>query len=189
MNYFKLSMDMTRENDIVLHCKNCSNIDLNTFKTGKYYESNHAEKIEFFFDESEGKIWTDYLANDKGWFIVSASLKLILQEVNSEIQFISIEIYDKDGNSADVDYYIANIVKVVDALCLDKSDYFESYIEEVGTIYSISKYGIYEKKTENADVFKLDNWQQIPIFVSEIFKEAVELNECTGMSFLEIAVE
>ena len=53
----------------------------------------------------------------------------------------------------------------------------------------IPAYGIYENKTEGADIFKLDNWQQVPIFVSETFKKAIELNECTGMSFREIAVE
>ncbi|SET16931.1 hypothetical protein SAMN04487772_109120 [[Clostridium] polysaccharolyticum] len=34
-------------------------------------------------------------------------------------------------------------------------------------IYSVSKYGIYENKTEGADVFKLDNWQQNLIFTND----------------------
>ena len=40
-------------------------------------------------------------------------------------------------------YYIANIIKVVDALCLNKSQYFATEIEEIGTIYTVSKYGKY----------------------------------------------
>lgn len=38
-------------------------------------------------------------------------------------------------------------------------------------------------------IFKLGNWQQIPIFVSETFKNSIESNKYTGMSFREIAVE
>lgn len=187
MHYYKLGMDMTRENDVVLHCKNCSEIGLNTFVTGEYY--SEISSITFYYDEEEGSVWTDYLANDKGWFIVSERLKSLLQKMNSDIQFIDVSIYDIKGANTEKKYCIANIIKVVDALCLDKSDYFETYIEGKGMIYSVSKYGIYENKTEGADIFKLDNWQQVPIFVSETFKKAIELNECTGMSFREIAVE
>ena len=187
MRYFKVSMDMTKENDVVLHCKNCSDLGLNTFVTGKYYSDKSI--ITFYYDEKEGDVWTDYLANDKGWFIVSERFKHLLQKVNSDIQFIDVTIYDVKDVNTEKKYYIANIVKVVDALCLEKSDYFETYIEGKGVIYSVSKYGIYENKTEGADVFKLDNWQQVPIFVSEILKNSVEMNDYTGMSFQEIAVK
>ncbi|SHN49027.1 Protein of unknown function [Butyrivibrio hungatei DSM 14810] len=188
MRYYKLSMDMEREKDIILHCKNRERFESYSFKDGEYYH-NENERIKLFFDEKEGDVWTDYLANDKGWFIVSEKLRLILQSLNSEIQFINIMISDSEGVALEEKYYIANIIKVVDALCLNKSNYFETYIEGKGTIYTVSKYGIYENKTEGADIFKLGNWQQVPIFVSENFKDAIEQNECTGMSFREIAVE
>lgn len=188
MRYYKLSMDMEREKDIILHCKNRERFESYAFKDGEYYR-NENEIIELFFDEKEGNIWTDYLANDEGWFIVSEKLRQILQGLNAEIQFIDIIIFDNEGVAVEEKYYIANIVKVVDALCLNKSVYFETYIEGRGTIYTVSKYGIYEDKTDGADIFKLDNWQQVPIFVSETFKKTIELNNCTGMSFREIAVE
>ncbi len=188
MRYYKLSMDMEREKDIILHCKNCAEIELNTFSVGKYYDNKNLN-IMFYYNESEGNVWTDFLANDKGWFIVSEKLKQILQGLKSEIQFIDITICDDVGVVEGKKYYIANIVKVVDALCLNKSTYFETYIEGRGTIYTVSKYGIFENKTEGADIFKLDKWQQIPIFVSETFKRVSELNKCTGMSFREIEVE
>lgn len=188
MKYYKLSMDMEREKDIILHFKSCAGMELNTFSVGKYYDDNGI-RIAFYYDEDEGAVWTDYLANDKGWFIVSEKLRSILQRMNSEIQFIDIVISNNQGEAVEEKYFIANILKVVDALCLDISDYFETYIEGRGTIYTVSKYGIYEDKTEGADVFKLDNWQQVPIFVSEAFKKASELSKCTGMSFREIAVK
>ncbi len=96
MRYYKLSMDMERENDIILHCKNRERFESYTFKDGEYYH-NENERIELCFNEEEGNIWTDYLANDEGWFIVSENLKQILQELNSEIQFIDIIIFDNEG--------------------------------------------------------------------------------------------
>ena len=118
MRYYKLTMDMTRENDVVLHCKNSSEIGLNTFVTGEYYSG--IANIIFYYDEIEGNVWTDYLANDKGWFIVSERFKDLLDKMNSDIQFIGIGICNIEGEFIENKYYIANIVKVVDVHNSDK---------------------------------------------------------------------
>lgn len=188
MKYYKLSMDMNRENDIICHYENDYGIQQNVLNSGKYFEE-WDNKFEFFYRSEEGDIWTDYLANDKGWFLVSDKLKKILEKLNTSIQFLSTNVKEIGNEKINRKYYIANIVKVVDALCLDKSQYFETKIEGLGTIYTVSKYGIYAKKTEGADVFKLANRQQIPIFVSEKFKKIIEEENITGISFKEINVE
>ena len=95
--------------------------------------------------------------------------------------------YTKEEGDVWTDY-LANIIKVVDALCLDKSEYFETEIERIGTIYTVSKYGIYADKTDSADVFKLSNRQEIPIFVSEKFKDLIQKVNITGISLTEISV-
>lgn len=46
------------------------------------------------------------------------------------------------------DYYIANIIRVVDVLCLGKSEYFETEISGMDIIYTVSKYVIYPEKTK-----------------------------------------
>lgn len=51
-----------------------------------------------------------------------------------------------------------------------------------------SKYGIYADKTDSADVFKLSNRQEIPIFVSEKFKDLIQKVNITGISLTEISV-
>lgn len=142
MKYYKLSMDMERENDIICHFQNDYGIQQNALNTGKVFE-NWDDRFEFFYTKEEGDVWTDYLAN---------------------------------------------IIKVVDALCLDKSEYFETEIERIGTIYTVSKYGIYADKTDSADVFKLSNRQEIPIFVSEKFKDLIQKVNITGISLTEISV-
>ena len=187
MKYYKLSMDMERENDIVCHYKNDYGIRQNALNTGRFFE-DWDDRFEFFYVKEEGDVWTDYLANDKGWFLVSDRLKILLEAVNTDIQFLKVRIKEKNNEEASDQYYIANIIKVVNALCLDKSQYFVTEIEGTGTIYTVSKYGIYADKTDGADVFKLSDRQQIPIFVSEKFKNLIERENITGISLAEIGV-
>ena len=187
MKYYKLSMDMERENDIICHFQNDYGIQQNALNTGKVFE-NWDDRFEFFYTKEEGDVWTDYLANDKGWFLVSNRLKTLLESINTDIQFLKVGIKETNNGGDFKQYYIANIIKVVDALCLDKSKYFETEIEGIGTIYTVSKYGIYADKTDGADVFKLSNRQEIPIFVSEKFKDLIEKVNITGILLTEISV-
>lgn len=98
-----------------------------------------------------------------------------------------VEVVDRDSN-VKYRYYIANILRLVDALCLEHSDYFETEILGLGTIYTVSKFAIYENRTQNSDIFKLMNRQEVPVFVSEKFKNIMVDNRMTGMSFTEIRV-
>ena len=87
MKYYKLSMDMERENDIICHFQNDYGIQQNALNTGKVFE-NWDDRFEFFYTKEEGDVWTDYLANDKGWFLISNRLKTLLESVNTDIQFL-----------------------------------------------------------------------------------------------------
>jgi len=186
MKYYKLSMDMSRKNDIVCHYEEDFGIQQNEMCIGKVFNDWSGE-FTFAYDENEGHIATDYLANDKGWFVISEKLKKLLEKMNTEIQFFPVKVVEKQGAEIQK-YYVANILKVVDALCLDKSEYFETEISGLGTIYTVSKFAVYEEKVKTADVFKLANKQEIPIFVSERFKEMLEINDILGVSLKEIRV-
>lgn len=74
MKYYKLSMDMKREKDIVCHYTNDFGIQQNELNVGKPYKGWDG-KFEFYYDKQEGDVLTDYIANDKGWFVVSNKLK------------------------------------------------------------------------------------------------------------------
>lgn len=188
MKYYKLGMDMERSNDIVCHYKNDLGMQQNMLIVGKEcLEWNN--DFEFYYDKNEGSFASDYLANDKGWFVVSEKLKNIMSEIESDIQYIPVRIVENSTNELLDGYFIANILRVVDALCLEKSKYFTTEIEGIGTIYTVSKYGIYQAKTSNSDIFKLANRQEVPIFVSENFANEIARNGITGISLIEIEVQ
>ena len=178
-------MDAEGENDIVCHYRDDLGILQNTFHVGKFYEGWDG-RFEFFYDETEGDILTDYVANDKGWFVVSSKLRNMLKNDEHRNTISASAYYWKNSKKKLEDYAIANILRVVDALCLDKSVYFKTEIPGIGTVYTVSKYGIYAEKTEDSDVFKLANRQEIPIFVSERFKERIEEENVTGICLREI---
>ena len=52
MKYYKLSMDMERENDIVCHYQNDYGIQQNVFNVGRFYE-NWDGKFEFYYNKME----------------------------------------------------------------------------------------------------------------------------------------
>lgn len=188
MKYYKLSMDMERDNDVICYCEDDFGIQQNTFNVGKKYEGCNNEFC-FVYDKNEGSVATDFLANDKGWFLISDRLKKLLETLNTEIQYLPVRITEKNGQEELSEYFIANIIRVVNALCLEKSKYFQTEIPGIGIIYTVSKYGIFESKTSDSDVFKLANRQEIPIFVSERFKEIIEQNKIIGISLREIDVQ
>lgn len=190
MRYYKLIEDMNGKNDITCYSEAGEPGDttlLLMFNRGIKCES-WDEDFCFYYDENESNRATDFLANDKGWFLVSDKLRKVLESLNTEIQFLPVKIMERKSKKELPDYFIANILRVVDALCLEKSIYSEVHIEKLGTIYNVIKYGIFAEKTESSDVFKLANRQEIPIFVSENFKNKIEKEEITGIDFLEIKV-
>lgn len=182
MKYYKLSIEVSGENDIVCHYKYDLGIQQYEFKTGQTFDRWDGS-FQFYYNKSEGEVSTDYLANDMGWFVVSKRLKTIMETLSTSIEYFPVDIIELEIGDRLEGYYIANILKVVDALCLEESDYHEIQTKSVGTIYNVRKYAIYESKVENSDIFKLRNRQEIPIFVSEVFKKEIENNELTGMDF------
>ncbi len=185
MKYFKLSDDMERENDIICHVGAGMSLSQNTFVVGCPYTGD-CEQICFTYNEDEGNEATDYLANDKGWFIVSEKLKGLMEDMDTEIQYLPVKIIEENRKTELRGYYIANIIRVVDALCLECSTYFTTHIPQIGDVHTVSKYGIYEKKTRGSDVFKLGMRQEIPIFVSEKFRDAMFAHQITGICLKEI---
>ena len=84
MDFYKLQMDRERNNDILAHYEDDFGIYLTEMVIGKRYEGWDG-RFTFFYDQSEGSFPSDYLANDKGWFVVSDKLKRMMESLDTEI--------------------------------------------------------------------------------------------------------
>ncbi|MEK3952120.1 MULTISPECIES: imm11 family protein [unclassified Psychrobacillus] len=185
MKYFKLILDDSNDNDVVVHCEDTHGFEQYELKEGNFLESWN-DNITFYFNLHDGNRFTDYLANNLGWFIVSKKFKDLIKKIEEDVQFLPVNVVDFESKSKIVndEYFVANVLGVVDALNLQNSDY--SVVDLDGEkIYSVRKYAVSEDKINNKNLFKLKG-DEIPLFMSEDFKQLVEKSNITGCEFLEI---
>lgn len=181
MNYFQLILDYSND-DVVVHCEDTHGFEQYELSEGKFL-GNWNENITFYFDLRDGTRFTDYLANNLGWFMVSKKFKDLINRVEEDIQFLSVNVVDFEGKYKleNDEYFVANVLGVVDALNLENSDYHVTDLDGE-RIYSVSKYAVSEDKINNKNLFKLKG-DEIPLFVSEIFKQLCEESSITGCEF------
>ena len=185
MEYYKVMIDITGKNDIVCHFENDYGIQQYELNSGKEY-NNWDNRFEFYYDKNEGDTVTDYLANDKGWFLISDKFKMLIESFNIKAQFFPVKIKEINTNKYLLDFYICNIINVVDALCLEESDYFTINTKSKGVINSIKKFAVYKSKLLSVDMFKLGDGHNIPIFISQKFRDELCSQNITGIELLKI---
>lgn len=187
MNYYKLLLDDSNENDVVCYCNDIHGFEQYELDEGKFIQ-DWVSDITFYFNPLEGDRITDYLANNLGWFVVSNRFKNVLSESGIDgIQYLPVKVINSKDNTTIDNYYVANVLHVVDALDLQNSDYSVMDIDGE-KIYSIRKYVVIQDKVKNVHLFKLKGYE-IPIFASELVKKLTEKNNITGCDFLEIGVQ
>lgn len=185
MRYFKLILDDSNDSDVVVHCENTHGFEQYMLKEGNLIE-NWNENITFYFNLTDGDRFTDYLANNLGWFIVSIKFKEIIKKIGGDVQFLPVNVVDFESKSKieNDEYFVTNVLDIVDALNLENSDY--SVMDLDGEkIYSVRKYAVSEDKINNKNLFKLKG-DEIPLFVSETFKHLVEESNMIGCEFVEV---
>ncbi|MBS3682285.1 maleate cis-trans isomerase [Ornithinibacillus massiliensis] len=185
MKYYKLLLDDSNDNDVVCHCENTHGFEQYHLKEGKFID-NWNEDITFYFNPMDGNRFTDYLANNLGWFIVSERLKELINTLGGNVQYLPVNVVDIESKSSidKADYFVANVLDVVDALNLENSEY--SVIDLDGEkIYTVRKYAVSNSIINNKNIFKLKG-DEIPLFASETLKQSVEENNISGCDFLEI---
>lgn len=187
MKYYKIGLDMSRENDVICHSTNGYGMDISIYCRA-LEEKKPSEDFQFHYDLREGTIFTDMLVNDQGWFVVSRRFKeAVLEKINCKIQYYSVPLQCADGFRLDHDYFIANILSLTNAFCLEGSDYSVFHSASFGRpFYSVKKYCIFAEAVGNLDLFKLSGDDVISVFCSERLKKLCEQNEITGIHFLPI---
>ncbi|MCD7034560.1 maleate cis-trans isomerase [Metabacillus sp. GX 13764] len=186
MRYFKLLKDYSDEEEVLCFCENTLGWEQYELSEGKTI-NNWDKELTFYYDPVEGKQIPDYIHNNLSWFIVSPQFKNILMETDeSGVQFLPLNIVNKENEHSIHDYSVANIINVVDAIDLENSTY--SFFElDNKKIYDITRYALNEDKINGKHIFKLKG-DEIPIFISELVKGIIEKSDITGCDFLEVEV-
>ncbi len=185
MKYFKLMLDDSNDNDVVVHCEDTDGFEHYELKEGGFLE-NWNDNITFYYNLHDGNVFTDYLANNLGWFIVSKKFKDLIKKIEEDVQFLPVNVvgFENKFQIENDKYFVANVLGIVDALNLENSDY--SVMDLDGEkIYSVRKYAVSEDKINNKNLFKLKG-DEIALFVSETFKRLVKESNITGCEFMEI---
>ncbi|WP_397538213.1 imm11 family protein [Rummeliibacillus pycnus] len=186
MRYFKLLKDYSNEREIFCLCENTFGWEQYELSEGKQI-SNWDEKITFYYNPIEGNLAPDYIHNNLSWFIVSPLFETILNEIdNGGVQFLPINIINKENDSSIPGYSIANVVNVIEAINYENSTYSVFELDD-DKFYDFTKYALNENEIKGKHIFKLKG-DEIPIFVSELVKELIEKNNITGCDFLEVEV-
>ena len=156
-------------------------IDEYSVSSGNYI--NDWSEVRFKNNSEDGDVLSDYIANVYRWLVVSKKFRELIEEIidGNAIQYLSTKLIDTKNN---VEYRIANLLDVVDALDLEHSQYdlFELDNEK---FISVEKYALKEEMVLGHDIFRLKD-DTIPIFISERIRDIIENNSLTGFAFIEV---
>lgn len=145
------------------------------------------ERVSFYYNPMLGNKFSDYLANDLAWFIVSPKFKKVLQDCKIEgVQYFPVNVINDTNGSIAEKFYLVNICNLVDAIDLEHSKYSEFSVDNKKVI-SVKKYALNKDKLGKEQIFRLKG-SSFAIFVSENIKKAIGKNKITGCDFLEIKV-
>lgn len=185
MKYYKLMYDYERDNEFISCTKGYIG-DMDEYIVGNGEKIEKWEgNVEFAYDSNAEGVLPDYLGNPYRWLIVSSKFQEITRPfISNDVQYLPTLIKNYNGDIEKLNYQVANVVTVIEAIDFSKSiyDYFELDNER---ILSIEKYAIKENCVKGYHIFKLKE-DTLPTFVSEQIKMLIEENNMLGFAFLEV---
>lgn len=91
--------------------------------------------FHFSYRMQTGHKLTDWLANDKSWLLESEAFRQQVLDVGqTEVQLLPVDMVC-EGSGSRYRYFVANVLSLVDALCLEGSDssvFVEVRVQEQG---------------------------------------------------------
>jgi len=130
----------------------------------------------------EGEEKTDY---PKFWsasgipLINKKSAESLIKIISGDAELVSVDYVDGD-------YYIVNILSVLDAVDNDKSVFRKL---DTGLVVGLERYELKSQIIDGHNIFKLylnGRIMTTEVFVSDIFKKAVEEVQLKGFKFVEV---
>lgn len=186
MNYYILYRNY-KKGEILCESTDMYGIDQYDVSMGIKVDNWNSE-FTFYYNTKEGNQFTDFIANDLGWFIVSTKVRNTIIEYGiRNIQFLPLNIKNINENNIISGYFVANLCGVVDALDLANSKYIEHNIEGFPKMISVTHYALKLELVSELNIFRLKDNEDL-IFVSEEFKKTIIKNGITGCWFKKVLV-
>lgn len=148
--------------------------------------SRWAPAFTFVYNAALGECATDYLNNSLGWLVVSQKARQLIEELESQVEYFPVQVVEQATGAPLEGYFVANLLRKQDALCLEESDYTVVQHEVFGSYNAVKKYALRAGALDGADIFKLSEHHEIPVFVTERFKKQMEDNRVTGMAYYPV---
>lgn len=197
--YYKLSFDMDKidksiddgTNTIYAETTNMDEIEYENVKKGffdniilKPSSITNWPNVEFYYSSKVSDVESDYLLNVKRWPIVHIR---VMEEFNKNgirgIQYYPIKVIDVVTKKVNTNYVLMYIENFIDAFDMEKSKY--KYNEKYD-FYTFMPKETYLKNSvcSEYDIFRCSK-SVASIYVSEIIKNIIEVNQWVGFTLCE----
>ncbi len=144
------------------------------------------DSFTFQYHAKKGDIPTDLLYNTMGWLLVSGRLRAALEEMGAEAEYFPVRVEEAQSGKQQPGYWVANLLCKRDALCPEKSEYTTVENKLFGAYRMVKRYALRRNALAGADIFKLPNHQEIPVFVTGRFKERMQEAGFTGLAYYPV---
>lgn len=160
-------------------------LNRNKFKLGKGISCSDwfPDHPEIQVREDKGIVLADSIPNSGELLIVSEKLKTVLDEVEgADFEFFPVTILDKKGRASEKEYYVANLLSVIDCVNMVESKYVMDPLRK-GQVDWFSELRLDESRIP-ADqlVFRLKDLTRLLIVRSELVNN-IQQADCTGIYF------
>lgn len=149
---------------------------------GKYID-NWSLDITLVCDNKKEYIVPDWMSNDNGWLVVSQRfIDAVNHLENGAIQYLPIKVNAIQPQMEDEKFFVANVIKVIDAIDYENSDCF--YMPDYR---AVARYALKKEQINGNHIFiaKEDIISE-SIFVSEEFKKAIQKANLLGFDFTPV---
>ena len=166
MKYFQLLYDFEHDHDYAF-------ADEGDLKGVYRYDVNRGKPVlewpdgvYFKYDLKYGSTWTDYLANIYHWPMFSERMRELTEAIipEGDIQYLPAQLRNVEIGETNDTYRIANVLKVIDAIDMDASDY--AVIRAGGIkMNSFKKYALKKRTVRRLSYFQVEQRPQSNFYV------------------------
>lgn len=151
---------------------------------GKYVMDWNQNTTLVCNDESENVV-PDWLCEIHGWLVVSQRFLNEVKDLeNGNIQYLPVKIDAVQAQMQDEKYYVANVIKVIDVIDYDNSDYFQMPDYRAVAKYALKRNAIGDNHIFIAKEDIISN----SVFVSEKVKKAIENANLLGFCLTPVKI-